>query len=619
MPFASHCRGLRGAHCGEGRVVHTPSDAVVEVVQVAISDALRDRVFAWVADDPDLHTSKEALALYVAGDSEALSDCFGGSLEFGTAGLRGTIGPGPNRMNRAVVRRTTAGLCMYLMKTVAHSHSKGIVIGRDARNGSDRFSRDAAMIAMGLGFTVHYFEDPVPTPLVAFAVRELGAAGGVVVTASHNPPEYNGYKVYWNTGGQIVPPQDDGIRESIDAIASIKKLALVDREVGRTIGTYRAVSSEIERRYLAAISALDFGQTQDKNIVVAYTPLHGVGGRIVKRALEWNGFGDVHVTPGQAEPDGDFPTVKFPNPEEPGAMDLVLALAREKKADLVLANDPDADRMAAAYRTKDGEYVMLSGNQIGVLLGHHRLVDDPRPAPDRAVVTTIVSSPMLGHIAQKLGVRYAETLTGFKWIARKSQELEQKYGSQFVFGYEEALGSSTGTIVADKDGVSAALVMTRLAAHLKSKGQTLGDRLDEIERKFGVYVSSQHNATYSGAAGAKVIDRIMNGLRTKMPWQLGGEKVLSIRDFKTGMRHLSADASEAIEFPASNVLSFDLSDGARVVARPSGTEPKIKYYFDVRTTVEEGEELDSARARGRERLEAIQKAFVALADGYVKR
>lgn len=586
---------------------------------MAISDALRDRVFAWVADDPDLLSSQEALALIVAGDSQTLSDCFDGSLEFGTAGLRGILGPGPNRMNRAVVRRTTAGLCTYLMQKIAHSHSKGIVIGRDARHGSDRFSRDAAMIAMGLGFTVHYFEEPVPTPLAAFAVSELGAAAGVVVTASHNPPEYNGYKVYWDTGGQIVPPQDDGIREAIDAIASIKKLPLVDREVGRTIGTFRAVSSEIERRYLAAISALDFGQTQDKNIVIAYTPLHGVGGRIVKRALEWNGFGDVHIAPAQAEPDGDFPTVNFPNPEEPGAMDHVLALAREKHADLVLANDPDADRLAAAYRRPDGEYVMLSGNEIGVLLGHHRLADDPRPVPERAVVSTIVSSPMLGHIASALNVRYAETLTGFKWIARKAQELAEAHGAQFVFGYEEALGSTTGTIVADKDGVSAALVMTRLAAHLKTKGQTLGDRLDEIERQFGVFVSSQHNATYAGSAGAKVIGRLMNGLRTKMPWQVGDEKVLSIRDFKTGTRHLPGGGSEPIEFATSNVLSFELADGARIVARPSGTEPKIKYYFDVCTSLQPGEELKDARARGQARLEAIQNAFVAMADKHVKR
>lgn len=586
---------------------------------MAISDDLRDRVFAWVADDPDMHSSKEALSLLVAGDSETLSDSFGSSLEFGTAGLRGTIGPGPNRMNRAVVRRTTAGLCTYLMQTVAHSHSKGIVIGRDARQGSDRFSRDAAMVAMGLGFTVHYFEDPVPTPLVAFAIRELGAAAGVVITASHNPPEYNGYKVYLSTGAQIVPPQDSGIRDAIDAIASIKKLALVDREVGRTLGTFRAVSPEIERRYMAAISALDFGHTQDKNIVIAYTPLHGVGGRVVKRALEWNGFGEVHIAPAQADPDGTFPTVKFPNPEEPGAMDLVLQLAREKNADIVLANDPDADRLAAAYRNKDGEYTMLSGNEIGVILGHHRLADDPRPAPDRAVVSTIVSSPMLGHIAEKLGVRYAETLTGFKWIAQKAQELEAKYGSQFIFGYEEALGSTTGTVVADKDGVSAALVLTRLAAHLKTKGLTLGDRLDEIERQFGVYVSSQHNATYSGATGARTIDRIMSGLRKKMPWRLGDEKVSSIRDFKTATQYQADGSSEPIEFPTSNVLSFTLENGARVVARPSGTEPKIKYYFDARTTVEAGEDLESARARARQRLDALQASFVALADGFVKR
>lgn len=300
-------------------------------------------------------------------------------------------------------------------------------------------------------------------------------------------------------------------------------------------------------------------------------------------------------------------------------MDLVLALAEEKKADLVLANDPDADRLAVAYRHADGHYVTLSGNEIGVLLGHHRLVDDPRPAADRSVITTIVSSPMLGHIASQLQVRYAETLTGFKWIAHTAQAMEKEHGTQFAFGYEEALGSTTGTVVADKDGVGAALVMTRLAAHLKTKGQTLGDRLDEIARRFGVYVSSQHNATYPGASGAKVIGRIMDGLRANLPWTIGDEKVLSVRDFQTGTRHLPGGASEPLTFPASNVLSFDLADGARIVARPSGTEPKIKFYFDVRANVADGEALEAARARGEARRDALQKAFVAIADGYAKR
>lgn len=585
---------------------------------MAISDTLRDRVFAWVADDPELETAAEALKLVAQGDTDTLTDCFNASLEFGTAGLRGTLGPGPNRMNRAVVRRTTAGLCTYLMQTVAHSHSKGLVIGRDARRGSNTFARDVAKVAMGLGFTVHYFDEPVPTPLVAFAVKELGAAAGVVITASHNPPEYNGYKVYLGSGSQIVPPQDDAIRTAIDAVASVKGLQLLDREAGLTLGMFRPVSPDIERRYLAAISALDFGQPQDKEIVVAYTPLHGVGGRLVKRALEWNGFGEVHIAQAQAEPDRNFPTVRFPNPEEPGAMDLVLSLAKEKEADLVLANDPDADRLAVAYRAKDGEYVMLSGNEIGILLGHHRLVDDPRPKPHRAVITTIVSSPLLGDIARKLGVGYTETLTGFKWIAQAAQAFEAE-GTQFVFGYEEALGSTTGNVVGDKDGVGAALVVTRLAAHLMTLDQTLGDRLDEIARRFGVYVSSQHNATYPGTAGARVINRIMTGLRGNLPWKLGDEAVVAIRDFQTGTRHVPGGDKESMDFPASNVLSFDLANGARVVARPSGTEPKIKFYFDVSATVQDGEDLDAARARAEARRAALETAFLAITDTFVKR
>lgn len=581
---------------------------------MALTPALRDRVFAWVADDPELETAREALQLVAAEDEVQLADRFDGRLEFGTAGLRGTLGAGPNRMNRAVVRRTTAGLCAYLLQTVPHSHARGLVIGRDGRRGSDEFARDAAMVAMGMGFTVHYFDDVVPTPMAAFAVKELGAAAGIMVTASHNPPEYNGYKVYWGTGGQIVPPHDEGIAAAIDAISSVKGLTLVDREAGRTLGLFRPVAAAIEERYHEAIAGLDLGLPQDKDLVVAYTPLHGVGGRFVKKALESDGFGNLHVVAEQADPDGRFPTVRFPNPEEKGAMDLVLALAKEKGADLVLANDPDADRLAVAYRAQDGRYVMLSGNEIGVLVGHHRLTDDPRPAQDRLVVTTVVSSPMLGGIAKALGVRYEETLTGFKWIAHTAQGIEQETGTRFEFGYEEALGSTTGTLVRDKDGVGAALVVTRLAAALKKKGQTIGDRLDEISRRFGVYLSSQHNATYAGAAGAATIKRIMSKLRESPPWTIGDAKVAAIRDFQLARRTLANGTTEPISFPASNVLIFDLENGDRVIARPSGTEPKIKYYFDVREPVAEGENLEAARVRGAGKLEALKVAFVRIAD-----
>jgi phosphomannomutase len=580
---------------------------------MSIPNELRDRVFAWVADDPERQTAEEALALFAAGDPAPLADRFDTRLEFGTAGLRGLLGAGPNRMNRAVVRRTTAGLCNYLLREVPHAHARGIVIARDGRRGSDIFARDAAAVAMGMGFVVHYFDEVAPTPLCAFAVRDLGAAAGVMVTASHNPPEYNGYKVYWGNAAQIIPPHDGGIAQAIDAIASVKGLPRLDREAGRLMGLFRPVLPEVEQRYFEAIHGLDYGLPKDLSLGIAYTPMHGVGGRFVMRAMKEAGFANTWAVEKQFEPDGAFPTVRFPNPEEPGAMDLVNALALEKQADVVIANDPDADRLAVAYRAKDGRLVMLSGNEIGVLLGHHRLVDDPKPEGKRLVVTTIVSSPMLGGIARELGADYDETLTGFKWIANRALAAEAA-GVRFMFGYEEALGSSVGPVVRDKDGVGSALVFANLAAHLKQKGQTVGDRLDEISQRFGVYVSGQHNATYPGAAGAAKIGGLMKALRASPPWTIGPAKVLAVRDFLEGEKRTPDGRTEKIEFPPSNVLTFDLEGGDRIVARPSGTEPKIKYYVDVKTLPARGESLAAARARGEARLQALKAAFVAIAD-----
>lgn len=579
---------------------------------MSLPNELRDRVFSWVADDPDHETAEEALRLVADGEAEGLADRFGAPLEFGTAGLRGVLGAGPSRMNRAVVRRTTAGLCEYLAREIPDARSRGIVIGRDGRRGSDVFAQDAAAVAMGLGFRVHWFEDMQPTPMTAFAVTDLAAAAGVMVTASHNPPEYNGYKVYWETGGQIVPPHDQGIAAAIDAVPSVKALRLVDFEAGRALGLFEPVGEEVERRYLDALLGLDFGLPTDRSLAIAYTPLHGVGGRLLRQVFSEAGFENLHLPPQQAEPDGAFPTVRFPNPEEPGAMDQVLACAAETGAELILANDPDADRLAVAYRAKDGRFVTFTGNEIGVLLGHHRLVDDPNPASDRMVITTIVSSPQLGRIAGELGVRYDETLTGFKWIAHRALEMKRSAGTEFIFGYEEALGSTSGTIVRDKDGIGAALVCALLAAHLRTKGLTLGDRLDEISKRFGVYVSAQHSETWPGAAGAERIASLMERLRAEPLSQIGDAEVVGIRDVKAGTIRRPDGSTEKLSLPPSNVLVFDLAGGDRIIARPSGTEPKIKFYFDVQATPEGDESVDSARTRANARLEALRSAFLAL-------
>ncbi len=576
---------------------------------------LYERVRTWIDDDPDPQTAREAEVLLAQAEFAKLSDQFYGHLEFGTAGLRGVLGAGPNRMNRAVVRKTTAGLCHYLIAEIPDARAKGLVIGRDGRRGSLEFGEDAAQVATALGFVVHWFEDYAPTPLTAFAVEHLGAAAGVMVTASHNPPEYNGYKVYWRNAAQIIPPHDTGIAAAIAAVTEVKAIKLLDWQASLQQGLIKVVPPSVQDAYFAALQGLDFHLEMDRDLVIAYTPLHGVGGVSIQRVFAEAGFANLHVVASQFTPDGEFPTVRFPNPEEPGAMDHVLALAAEVSADLVLANDPDADRLAVAFGQASGSVRMLSGNEIGVLLGHHRIVDDPKPTSPRLLVTTIVSSPQLGEIARDLDVEYAETLTGFKWIANQSLAWQARTGGQFAFGYEEALGSSTGPVVRDKDGIGAAIVCARLAAFLKRKGQTLGDRLDDIARQHGVWVSAQHNATYPGSSGAAKIASLMQGLRANLPWQIGSQGVQAIADFQVGTRtSRDGEVAALTDMPQSNVLSFQLQGGNRIVARPSGTEPKIKFYFDVKALPGTDESLTDARARAQATLDELRAAFLALAD-----
>lgn len=585
---------------------------------------LRARVAAWMAEDPDPATVEEARALLDAGDEAALRDRFDARLEFGTAGLRGLLGAGPNRMNRAVVRRTTAGLCRYLADTVPGAAERGLLVGRDGRRGSDAFALETAAVALAHGFRVHFLEDYAPTPLTAFCVTELRAAAGVMITASHNPPEYNGYKVYWENGAQIIPPHDEGIASRIDAAPPAAQVPWTDPFSPSARERLLPVLDDVVQRYFDALRALDFRLPGRRDLSLVYTPLHGVGLALCRHALVEAGFTRVSVVESQAAPDGAFPTVRFPNPEEPGAMDLALELARQVDADLVLANDPDADRLAVAYREGRGKggagsLRLLTGNELGVLLAHHRLVDDPAvrggaPAADRLVITTIVSSPLLGVIARDLGVRYEETLTGFKWIANRAMDLEASAGARFVAGYEEALGYTVGEVVRDKDGIGAAVAVAQLAAFLAAQGKTLGDRLDEIGRRWGVYASAQESRTYPGASGSAHIARLMEALRADPPWRIGEAAVVALRDVSRGVQLTADGGSGPLSLPRSNVLLFDLEGGGRIVARPSGTEPKIKFYFDLREQPAAGEDLAAARARAGERLERLRRDFLALVD-----
>jgi len=568
----------------------------------------------WRDDDIDDGTRAELDALIASQNLQELEDRFRGQLEFGTAGLRGLYGAGSNRMNRAVVIRTTAGLAAYLLEHAPAAKTHGVVIGRDGRRGSAEFEEETAAVLAAAGIPAHVFDSVVPTPLVSFAVRELGAVAGVMITASHNPPEYNGYKVYWSNAAQIIPPHDKGIAAAIDRIPSVRGVARMKLADARAKNLLRAIAPSVTTKYYDAIVRCSRRNEGRKEFTIVYTPMHGVGDVFAHAVFERFGFGRVISVPEQAKPDGAFPTVRFPNPEEPGAMDLALALGKKEKADLVIANDPDADRLAVAAPDGSGGYTLLSGNEIGVLLAHYLLTDDPNPLGDRLAITTIVSSPLLSVMAKKLGVRYDETLTGFKWIANRAMALEAEVGTNFIMGYEEALGYTVGTVARDKDGIGSAAIFAEMAASLKARQETVLGRLEAIYRRFGYVVSRQHNVTRPGAEGAARIRREMANVRKAPPKTIGDERVLALRDYLAQQRTSFSDGSTSkLSLPPSDVLAFELESGTRITMRPSGTEPKIKYYFDVLSPLVEGEPFATGRSRAIAKLDALEKVFVALA------
>jgi phosphomannomutase len=572
---------------------------------------LREQAEAWRQADPDPTTVEELARVLLAGDEADLADRFAGHLEFGTAGLRGVLGAGPNRMNRAVVRRTTAGLARYLKAQVPDVAARGVVVGRDGRRMSAEFAEDTACVLAAEGIPALVFPTLAPTPLTAFAALHLKAAAAVMVTASHNPPEYNGYKVYWGNGAQIIPPHDQGIAASIDAVEPANQVRLLSPAEARAQGLWRDIPSDVGEAYLKAILALrPYGHGSDR-LSIVYTAMHGVGGVWMDRAIRAAGFSRFHPVAEQQQPDGAFPTVRFPNPEEPGAMDLSTAAAEREKAELVLANDPDADRLAVMAREANGKLRMLTGNEVGVLLGHYLLTQGTKRA--RAyVATTIVSSVQLGQLAHELNAAYDEVLTGFKWIANRALERERSEDVQFVFGYEEALGYTVGTVVRDKDGISAGLVFADLTAWCQSRGTTVLGYLEEIQRRHGLFVGAQRNFTFKGAEGAQTISLIMEGFRARPPERVGEFAVLNSKDYKKGEAR-RGDKVERLTLPSSNVLAYELEGGGRVTLRPSGTEPKIKYYFELKETLGGGEPVTQARARAEGRLQALMDAFVALA------
>lgn len=570
--------------------------------------ALAKLAQAWADGDPDPTTADEVRQLLAAGDWKELDERFGSALEFGTAGLRGVLGGGTNRMNRAVVRRTTLGLARYLKAQVPDVATRGVVVGRDGRTLSPEFASDTAGVLAAEGIPAWVLPGVAPTPVTAFALKHLNAAAAVVVTASHNPPEYNGYKVYWGNGAQIIPPHDAGIARAIDAVQAAKDVRVLPEAEARAQGLWKDVPGSVERAYLDAILALR-PTRQVGNLSIVYTAMHGVGGRWVLQALKEAGFTRVHPVAEQQEPDGRFPTVRFPNPEEKGAMDLATALAEAVKADVVLANDPDADRLAVMARDAGGTLRMLTGNEVGVLLGHFLLTQLQVTNP--LVVTTIVSSAQLKAIANALGARYGETLTGFKWIANHALA-EVARGARFVMGYEEALGYTVGDVVHDKDGIGAALVAADMAGWCRARGKTLLGYLEEIQREHGLFVAKQYNATLPGASGAAAIRAVMDAFRAAPPARIGELAVVAANDYQAQAR-TEGGKTTPLSLPASNVLAYELEGGSRVTLRPSGTEPKIKFYFELKERPGGDEPMADARNRAQRGLDRLEADFLALA------
>ncbi|HET7245992.1 MAG TPA: phospho-sugar mutase [Streptosporangiaceae bacterium] len=569
-----------------------------------IGGDLRAQAERWIAGDPDERDRAELRGLLDDGGEAAaaeLADRFGARLEFGTAGLRGAIGAGPNRMNRAVVRAATAALARWLAEHGGPDAAQaGVVIGCDARHRSGEFADEAARVLAGAGIRAHLLPAQQPTPLLAFSVRHLRAAAGIMITASHNPPADNGYKLYLGDGAQIIPPVDKQIGAAIAALGDLSEVpvAPADSPVIRRLG------DETAQAYLDAIVAAVPGPGNSSGLRVVYTPLHGVAAGLALRAFERAGFPPPHVVAAQAEPDPAFPTVAFPNPEEPGALDLALALAEETGADLVVANDPDGDRLAIAVPdpAAPGGWRALSGDQVGALLGAYLLEHDPGPDPAaRLAATTVVSSTMLSKIAAAAGARYAETLTGFKWIVRAADGVP---GARFVFGYEEALGYAVSPAVRDKDGISAALVLLSLAATARAAGQSLLDRWDALEAAHGVHLTTQVTLPTRAPAQA------MAGLRARPPAGLADLPVTGVTDLGRGGGVGASTVTGTGGLPPSDVLTYHLP-GARVVIRPSGTEPKLKAYLEVTEPVG-GRPLDGARAAAAARLAPLRDAVAML-------
>ena len=567
---------------------------------------------SWL-DNPYFDEDTKAELKSIAGDDKEIEDRFYTELEFGTAGLRGVIGAGMNRMNIYTVRKATQGLANYIKKV--GKEAQGVAIAFDSRRMSPEFADEAALCLAANGIKAYVFESLRPTPELSYAVRKLGCTAGINITASHNPPEYNGYKVYWEDGAQITPPHDKGIMDEVKAVTDFATVKTMEKEEAKKAGLYEVIGAAIDDAYIAELKKLVVHQdaiNQVKDILkIVYTPLHGTGNIPVRRVLKELGFQNVYVVPEQEKPDGEFPTVSYPNPEAEEAFVLGLAMAKKLDADLVLATDPDADRLGVYVKdSKTGEYHSLTGNMSGCLIGDYvigqRKEREGLPK-DGAFIKSIVSTNMADAIAKYYGIQLVEVLTGFKFIGQKMLEFETKGTGTYLFGMEESYGCLTGTYARDKDAVVASMTLCEAAAYYKTEGKTLWDAMIDMYEKYGYYKDDVKAITLKGIEGLEKIQTILETLRADAPKEIGGYKVLKVRDYKKDTITDLADGKVTpTGLPASNVLYYELEDDAWVCVRPSGTEPKVKFYYGIKgTSLEEADA--KSESLGKEVLAMIEK------------
>ncbi|WP_299701832.1 phospho-sugar mutase [uncultured Pontibacter sp.] len=569
-----------------------------------IEPAIQQKIDAWLSGNYDEATKSEINGLLERNEHEALADAFYKDLEFGTGGLRGIMGAGSNRMNRYTLGMATQGLCNYLKQNFPGERVK-VAIAHDCRNNSDVFARIAADIFSANDIEAYLFESLRPTPELSFAIRHLGCQSGVVVTASHNPKEYNGYKVYWNDGAQVTAPHDKNIIAEVNKITSIDEVKFEAKP-----GNIHMLGQEMDEAYMAKVQSLSISQEAIRNqhdLKIVFSSIHGTGITLVPEVLKRFGFTNVHVVEEQATPDGNFPTVVYPNPEEKEAMTLALNKAKEIDADLVMATDPDSDRVGIAVRNLKGEFELLNGNQTGALLMNYLLLAWQKAGKltgKEFIVKTIVTTDLIKDIADSYNVKMYETLTGFKYIAEKIRELEGK--ETYIGGGEESYGYMIGDFVRDKDAISACALIAEMAALAKDRGQSLFEMLVEIYTQHGFYKEELVSFTKKGQRGAEEIQQMMADMRANPPQIIAGSKVVEVSDFKHSTRkNLTTGEESKLDLESSNVLQYMTEDGSKISARPSGTEPKIKFYISVNEPLASKEDFDSVDQKLNQKIDQI--------------